>query len=185
MEHNSTFPIKQNELDALRDEATSYLKSVQWEQGQRARNKDNGKQDESILLFLSKAKGGGAQDVASVSKSILALKKRLLPDSIAIPLHLNETLFAVQEGLALGIWIKDNYYDSSGLSSLSERKSTLDNSGKREYESKMHTATAFMLFAAAYKILHDLKPVASDDLSVMMNKFAGIPEVSLISPLII
>jgi len=41
MEHNSTFPIKQNELDMLRDEATSYLKSVQWEQGQRAKNKEN------------------------------------------------------------------------------------------------------------------------------------------------
>lgn len=40
MEHNSTFPIKQSELDMLRDEATSYLKSVQWEQGQRAKNKD-------------------------------------------------------------------------------------------------------------------------------------------------
>ena len=33
MEHNSTFPIKQTELDMLRDEASSYLKSVQWEQG--------------------------------------------------------------------------------------------------------------------------------------------------------
>ena len=42
----------------------------------------------------------------------------------------------------------------------------------------MHTATAFMLFSTAYKILHDLKPYASDDLSVMKQKFAGIPEVS-------
>ena len=185
MEHNSTFPIKQNELDMLRDEATSYIKSVQWEQGQRARNKDKDAQDDSILLYLSRANGGnGASvDVTSVSKTILALKKRLLPDSVAIPLQLNQTLYAIQEGLTLGIWIKDSYYDASGLSSLSERKSTLDNSGKREYESKMHTATAFMLFATAYKILNDLKPIASDDLSVMKNKFAGLPEVSFMSPL--
>ena len=185
MEHNSTFPIKQNELDMLRDEATSYIKSVQWEQGQRARNKDKDAQDDSILLYLSRANGGnGASvDVTSVSKTILALKKRLLPDSVAIPLKLNQTLYAIQEGLTLGIWIKDSYYDASGLSSLSERKSTLDNSGKREYESKMHTATAFMLFATAYKILNDLKPIASDDLSVMKNKFAGLPEVSFMSPL--
>jgi len=184
MEHNSTFPIKQNELDALRDEATSYIKSVQWEQGQRAKNKENNGKDESILLYLSRAQGGnGGVEVTSVSKTILALKKRLLPDSVAIPIHLNETLFAVQEGITLGIWIKDSYYDASGLSSLSERKSVLDNSGKREYESKMHTATAFMLFATAYNILHNLKPHASDDLSVMKNKFAGIPEVSFMSPL--
>ena len=184
MEHNSTFPIKQNEVDMLREEATSYIKSVQWEQGQRARNKENDDKDESILLYLSRAKGGnGATDVVSVSKSVLALKKRLLPESVAIPIFLNQTLYAVQEGLALGIWIKDSYYDASGLSSLSERKSVLDSSGKREYESKMQTATAFMLFSAAYKILHDLKPVASDDLSVMKNKFAGIPEVSIMSPL--
>lgn len=26
MQHNSTFPIKQNELDMLRDEASGYLK---------------------------------------------------------------------------------------------------------------------------------------------------------------
>jgi hypothetical protein len=183
MEHNSTFPIKQNELDMLREEATSYIKSVQWEQSLRAKNKDNDDSNDSILLYLSKAKGASSTDIVSVSKSILSLKKRLLPDSVAIPLKLNQTLYAIQEGIAMGIWIKDNYYDSSGLSSLIERKSTLNNDGKREYESKMHTATAFMLFATAYKILHDLKPFASDDLSVMKQKFAGIPEVSLMSPL--
>lgn len=183
MEHNSTFPIKQNELDMLRDEATSYIKSIQWEQGQRAKNRDKEAKDESILLYLSRAKGNGGAEITSVSKTILELKKRLLPESIAIPLHLNQTLFAVQEGLTLGIWIKDSYYDASGLSSLAENKSALDSSGRREYESKMQTATAFMLFASAYKILHDLKLHASDDLTVMKNKFAGIPEVSLMSPL--
>jgi AAA+ superfamily predicted ATPase len=183
MEHNSTFPIKQNELDMLRDEATSYLKSIQWEQGQRAKNKDSDAKDESILLYLSRANNGSSVAVTSVSKTILALKKRLLPESVALPLYLNQTLYAVQEGLTLGIWIKDSFYDASGLSALSENKSALDNSGKREYESKMHTSTAFMLFATAYKILHDLKPHASDDLSVMKQKFAGIPEVSLMTPL--
>ncbi|MEJ2112979.1 MAG: AAA family ATPase [Flavobacteriaceae bacterium] len=184
MEHNSTFPIKQTELDMLREEATSYLKSIQWEQGQRAKNKDKESKDESILLYLSRANNGSNTiETTSVSKTILALKKRLLPESVAIPLNLNQTLYAVQEGITLGIWIKDSYYDASGLSSLSERKSVLDNSGKREYESKMQTATAFMLFSTAYNILHNLKTVASDDLSVMKQKFAGIPEVSLMSPL--
>ncbi|OUS00855.1 hypothetical protein A9Q86_08870 [Flavobacteriales bacterium 33_180_T64] len=183
MEHNSTFPIKQNELDMLRDEATSYIKSIQWEQGQRAKNKDKDAKDESILLYLSRANNGSSASITSVSKTILELKKRLLPESIAIPIHLNQTLFAVQEGITLGIWIKDSYYDASGLSSLAENRSALDNSGKREYESKMQTATAFMLFSTAYKVLHDLKPIASDDLSVMKNKFAGIPEVSVLSPL--
>ena len=183
MEHNSTFPIKKNELDVLRDEASGYLKSIQWEQSQRAKNKDKEAKDESILLFLSKAKGGGASELTSVSKTILALKKRLLPDSVALPVFLNQTLYAVQEGLTLGIWIKDSYNDASGLSSLAEKRSALDASGKREFESKMQTATAFQLFATAYKILHDLKPHASDDLSVMKQKFAGIPEVSFFSPL--
>lgn len=183
MEHNSTFPIKQNELDMLRDEATSYLKSIQWEQSQRAKNKDNDGKDESILLYLSRANNGSNVSVSSVSKTILALKKRLLPESVALPVYLNQTLFVVQEALTLGIWIKDSYYDASGLSSLSENKSGLDTSGKREYESKMMTATAFMLFAMAYKVLHDLKPHASDDLAVMKQKFAGIPEVSFMTPL--
>lgn len=184
MEHNSTFPIKLTELDMLRDEASSYLKSVQWEQGARAKNKDKDAKDESILLYLSRANNGtNTAEITSVSKTILALKKRLLPDSVAIPIYLNQTLYAVQEGITLGIWIKDSYYDASGLSSLNENKSALDTNGKREFESKMHTATAFMLFATAYKILHDLKPYASDDLSVMKQKFAGIPEVSILSPL--
>lgn len=168
----------------LRDEAASYLKSIQWEQGQRAKNKDKDAKDDSILLYLSRANNGSnIAETTSVSKTILELKKRLLPDSIAIPVLLNQTLYAVQEGLTLGIWIKDSYYDASGLSSLNERKASLDSMGKREYESKMHTATAFMLFSAAYHILHNLKPYASDDLSVMKQKFAGIPEVSLLSPL--
>ncbi|MGB1308727.1 MAG: AAA family ATPase [Oceanihabitans sp.] len=183
MEHNSTFPIKQNELDMLRDEATAYLKSVQWEQGLRAKNKDNNGKDESILLYLSRANNGSNVNITSVSKTILSLKKRLLPESVAIPLCLNQALYALQEGITLGIWIKDSFYDASGLSSLNENKSALDANGKREYESKMHTATAFFLFATAYKILHDLKPHASDDLSVMKQKFAGIPEVSFLSPL--
>ena len=46
-------------------------------------------------------------------------------------------------------------------------------SGKREYESKMHTATAFMLYATAYKILHDLKPHTSDDLSCNEAEVCG------------
>ncbi len=183
MEHNSTFPIKQTELDMLRDEATSYLKSIQWEQGARAKNRDKDAKDDSILLYLSRANNGSNTEITSVSKTILALKKRLLPDSVAIPVLLNQTLFAVQEGITMGIWVKDSYYDASGLSSLSENKSALDANGKREFESKMHTATAFMLFSSAYKILHDLKPHASDDLSVMKQKFAGIPEVSLLSPI--
>lgn len=183
MEHNSTFPIKQNELDVLRDEATGYIKSIQWEQGSKAKSREKDAKDDSILLYLSRANNGSNVEVTSISKTILALKKRLLPDSIAIPVHLNQTLFALQEGLTLGIWIKDAYYDASGLSSLNERKSLLDNSGKRTYESKLQTATAFQLFATSYKILHDLKPLASDDLSVMKQKFAGIPEVSFMSPL--
>jgi AAA+ superfamily predicted ATPase len=183
MEHNSTFPIKQNELDVLRDEASGYLKSVQWEQSARAKNKDKDAKEDSILLYLSRANNGSNLSITAVSKTILGLKKRLLPNSIAIPVYLNQTLFAVQEGITLGIWIKDNYYDSSGLSSLNERKAALDAQGKREFESKMQTATAFQLFATAYKVVYDLKPHASDDLSVMNQKFAGIPEVSLLSPL--
>nr|WP_298995302.1 AAA family ATPase [uncultured Polaribacter sp.] len=183
MEHNSTFPIKQNELDMLRDEATDYIKSIQWEQGNKAKSREKEAKDDSILLYLSRANNGSNVSITSVSKTILALKKRLLPDSIAIPVHLNQTLFAIQEGLTLGIWIKDAFYDASGLSSLNERKSALDHSGKREFESKLQTATAFQLFATSYKTLHDLKPFASDDLSVMKQKFAGIPEVSLLSPL--
>ena len=183
MEHNTTFPIKLSELATLRDEATSYLKGVQWEQGSKAQRRDKNQKDESILLYLSKATNGGGSDVTSVSKTILALKKRLLPDSVAIPLHLNQALYALQEGITTGIWLKDSYFDASGLSILNERKSTLDNSGRREYESKMHTATAFMLFGTAYRILFDIKETASDDLSVMKNKFAGIPELSFMSPL--
>ena len=183
MNQNSTFPIKLSELELLREEAASYLKSVQWEQGARAKQRDKDAKEESILLYLSRANNGSsAVEITSVSKTILALKKRLLPDSVALPLYLNQTLYAVQEGLTLGVWIKDSYYDASGLSSLNENKAALDTNGKREFESKMHTATAFMLFAKAYKILHDLKPYASDDLSIMQQKFAGIPELSLLSP---
>lgn len=183
MEHNSTFPIKLSELNALRDEATSYLKGIQWEQGGKAKSRDKSKKDESILLYLSKANGTAANEVTSVSRTILSLKKRLLPDSVAIPLHLNRALFALQEGLTMGIWLKDNYSDASGLSTLNERKSTLDVAQRREYDSKQQTATAFMLHGIACRILFDLKPVASDDLSVMKNKFAGIPELSVLSPL--
>lgn len=183
MEHNSTFPIKKTELAALRDEATSYLKGVQWDQSYKAKNRDRKEKDDSILLYLSKATGNSASEVISVSKTVLGLKKKLLPDSVAIPLHLNEALYALQEGITLGIWLKDSYYDSSGLSGLNERKSTLDNSQRREFDSKQQTATAFMLFGTAYRILYSLKNEASDDLSVMKNKFAGVPELSFMSPI--
>ncbi|HMB62656.1 MAG TPA: AAA family ATPase [Eudoraea sp.] len=183
MEHSSTFPIKATELESLRNEASSYLKGIQWEQGGKAKRRDRDQKDDSILLYLSKASGKTTNEVISVSRTILALKKRLLPDSVAIPLYLNRSLYELQEGITMGIWLKDSYYDSSGLSSLNERKSTLDVSRRREYDSKLQTATAFMLYGTAYRILYGLKPVASDDLSVMKNKFAGIPELSLMSPL--
>lgn len=182
MEHNTTFPIKQNELEALREEAASYLKGVQWDQGLKAKNRNKDDQDDSILLYLSKATGNGKSEVTSVSKTILNLKKRLLNDSIAIPLYLNQSLMALQEGISMGIWLKDSYSDASGLSAMQEQRGNLDGSRRREYDSKMHTATAFMLYGIAYKTLFDLIPNASDDLSVLKNKFAGIPEVSLASP---
>ncbi len=183
MERNSTFPIKLSELDTLRDEATSYLKSIEWEQGFKAKSRDNNKDNDSILLYLSKANGNHTSNVVSVSKSILKLKKRLLPNSVAIPLHLNQSLYALQEGITLAIWLKDSYFDASGLTMLNERKATFDSQQRREYDSKLQTATAFMLFGLAYYTLHLIKPYASDDLSVMKNKFSGIPELSLLSPL--
>ena len=184
MEQNATFPIKQIELEKLRDEASSYLKTVYWEQGLRAKNKENSKQQDNILLFLSKAtNGSSAVDSTSVSKTILKLKKKLLPDSLAIPLKLNKTLMVLQDAITIGLWLKDAYYDSSGLSVLHEKKATLDNVQKREFESKMQTATAFMLFGIAYATLYHIKEDANDDLSVMKNKFAGIPELALTKPL--
>ena len=94
MEHNSTFPIKQNELDMLRDEASGYLKSVQWEQSNRAKSKEKDTKDDSILLYLSRANSGSNVEITSVSKTILALKKRLLPDSIAIESATNKEPFS-------------------------------------------------------------------------------------------
>ncbi len=183
MEHNSTFPIKLSELEALRDEATSYLKGIQWEQGNKAKSRDKNVADTSIMMYLAKANGTATNEVISISKTILSLKKRLLPDSVAIPLRLNQALLALQEGLTMAIWLRDNYADASGLSALSEKLSTLDAGQRHEFDSKQQTATAFMLYGCAYRILYELKPTVSDDLAVMKNKFAGIPELSLMSPL--
>lgn len=183
MQHNSTFPIKNVELKNLRDEATSYLKGIQWDQGYKAKSKEKDKQDDSILLYLSKATGKATNEITSVSKTVLSLKKKLLPDSVAIPLQLNKALYALQEGITLGLWLRDSYSDTSGFSTLNERKEALDASGRREFDSKQHTATAFMLFGMAYYIQYQLRDVASDDLTVLKNKFAGIPEISLVSPI--
>jgi len=183
MEKQPTFPIKKTELIILREEASSFIKGVQWEQGHKARNRDRNKEQEDILLYLSKATGSGSSNAISISKTILSLKKRLLPDSVALPLALNETLFHLQEALAIGLWIRDSYYDASGLSILHEKRSALSTEQHKEYESKQQTATAFMLFSLSYYIISKLKEKASEDNQVMHNKFAGIPEVSLVSPM--
>jgi len=182
MEHTSTFPIKRSELELLRDEAAAYLKSIQWEPSQRVKNKMEDPQDSSILFYLSRANNGSQMETVSVSKTVLGLKKRLLPESIALPVNLNFALFALQEAITLSLWVKDSYYDSSGLAGLLDHKGQISSTAKVSYNNKMQTATAFMLFSLAYKVLYDLKPVASDNLTVMQQKFSGIPEVSLQSP---
>ncbi|MBC8755671.1 AAA family ATPase [Kordia sp. YSTF-M3] len=183
MEKQPTFPIKKTELIILREEASSFIKGVQWEQGYKARNRDGNKEQEDILLYLSKATGNAGANAISISKTILNLKKRLLPDSVALPLALNETLFHLQESLAIGLWIRDSYYDASGLSILHEKRTGLSTDQRKEYESKQQTATAFMVFSLSYYIVSRLKEKASEDNKVMQNKFAGIPEVSLLSPM--
>ena len=55
MEKQQSFPIKLSELELYRQEATRYLISSSWEQSARARNRD-GKDNDNILLFLSKEK---------------------------------------------------------------------------------------------------------------------------------
>ncbi|MCH2194017.1 AAA family ATPase [Kordia sp.] len=182
MEKQPTFPIKKTELTILREEASSFIKSAQWKQGYKARSRDGNKEQEDILLYLSKAKGNADGNAISISKTILSLKKRLLPDSVALPLSLNETLFNLQEAIAIGLWIRDSYYDSSGLSILHEKRAGLSADQRKEYESKQQTATAFMLFSLAYYVVSKLKEKASEENTVMGNKFAGIPEVSLLSP---
>ncbi|MEM6718051.1 MAG: AAA family ATPase [Bacteroidota bacterium] len=182
MEKQPTFPIKKTELQILREEASSFIKSVQWEQGYKARNRDGNKEQEDILLYLSKAKGSGSTNAISISKTILSLKKRLLPDSVALPLALNETLFQLQEAIAIGLWIRDSYYDASGLSILHEKRAGLSAGQRKEYESKQQTATAFMVFSLAYYVVTKLKEKSSEENTVMQNKFAGIPEVSLLTP---
>jgi AAA+ superfamily predicted ATPase len=183
MEKQPTFPIKKTELIILREEASSFIKGVQWEQGYKARNRDQNKEQEDILMYLSKATGNAGANSISISKTILNLKKRLLPDSVALPLALNETLFHLQESLAIGLWIRDSYYDASGLSILHEKRTGLSTDQRKEYESKQQTATAFMVFSLSYYIVSKLKEKASEDNKVMQNKFAGIPEVSLLSPM--
>lgn len=183
MEKQPTFPIKKTELTILREEASSFIKGVQWEQGYKARSRDGNKEQEDILLYLSKATGNAGANAISISKTILSLKKRLLPDSVALPLALNETLFNLQEALAIGLWIRDSYYDASGLSILHEKRAGLSADQRKEYESKQQTATAFMVFSISYFILSKMKEKASEDNKVMQNKFAGIPEVSMLSPM--
>ncbi len=183
MEKQPTFPIKKTELIILREEASSFIKGVQWEQGYKARNRDGNKEQDDILLYLSKATGNASSNAISISKTILNLKKRLLPDSVALPLALNETLFHLQEAIAIGLWIRDSYYDASGLSILHEKRAGLSTDQRKEYESKQQTATAFMGFSLSYYIVSKLKEKASEDNQVMLNKFAGIPEVSLLSPM--
>ncbi len=182
MEHNQSFPIKLNELEHYRQEATRYLISCVWEQSNSARNRE-GQDHDNILLFLSKATGGSASGAKTETfGSIKTLMKKLLPNSIALPPALSQTSYALQEAIAIGNWVRESYADASGLSTLREKLSTLDNSGKREFESKQQTGTSFMLFSIASFVLYHLRPFANGDLAVMNNKFAGLPEVSVVSP---
>ena len=76
MEKQPTFPIKKTELAILREEASSFIKGIQWEQGYKAKNREQDKQQEDILMYLSKATGKAGADVVSISKTILSLKKK-------------------------------------------------------------------------------------------------------------
>lgn len=184
MEHNQSFPIQLSELEQYRQEATRFLISTSWEQSMRARNKDGNKPND-VLLFLSRATGGADSAGGEKTETFSTMKmlmKRLLPNAIALPPALSQTSYALQEAIAIGCWVRDSYYDASGISTLRENQSNLDANGKREFESKMQTGTAFMLFSIASFALHNLRGQASSDLSVMKNKFAGLPEVSIITP---
>lgn len=184
MEHNQSFPIKNSELALYRQEATRYLISTSWEQSNRARSKD-GQSTKDVLHFLSRATAGG--DAANGEKvetfsTIKNLMKRLLPNAIALPPALGQTSYVMQEALAIGCWVRDSYYDASGVSALRENQNNLDSDRKKEFERKMQTGTAFMLFSISSYAVHHLRLAASSDLSVMKNKFAGLPELSIMTP---
>jgi len=181
MEQHQSFPIKLAELNDYRQEATRYLISCTWDQSMRSRQKEE-KDAENILLFLSKATSGVDGQKCETFGSMKTLMKRLLPNAIALPPSLSNTSYALQEGIAIGSWARDSFEDASGLTGLRQKQSSLDASGKKEFEYKMQTGSAFMLFAVASYIVHQLSPHASKDLGLMKNKFAGIPEVSFLAP---
>ena len=171
------FPIKAEELNKLKDEQTSYLKSVSW-------HPDRGKfKSETIdLSFLmhSKTLDLGKDDEISILKNAV----RISDDRIILSNTVNFVVNAVRDGLCIGKHLAELYKKASGLETLSGRnkEGSLHLSEHPEFHDKLETQSAIYIFCAASYIIWRLKDYRSDETASVNIEFGGIPEITIAKP---
>jgi len=188
MERKSAFPIGKKDVEGYVEDAGSLLKSVSYQPSHRAGKKMKNKSEESAgdagaLFNMAFGKGGSAGQGVSITNVIGQIRSRLFPKTVSIPKKSNKALSTLQEAIALGLYLKDQYAKASGLEDLEQqvRSGGVDSAKKIELEAKQQTASSIAVFTTAYFMVHQLSG-EHPSMDAIRNKFGGVPEVNLTTP---
>ncbi|MFT7588785.1 MAG: hypothetical protein ACI959_000997 [Limisphaerales bacterium] len=179
MERNESplLPIKSEDIRALKEEMTQYIKSASWKPDKR--KVENEKIDLGFLM-QNKTLGIDQEDSTSIMKEAI----RISDDRMLLTTTVAHVVNVVRDGMCIGKHVSKLYEQSSGLEQLllRNREGRLHQSEQPEFHDKMETASAVLLFVSSYFIVWRLNEDHDDQVNAINIEFGGVPEVKLSRP---
>lgn len=175
----NAFQIKETDLKDPRSKSVGYITAVSYTPSKLA---DQNTNTINAVVNMALAVRSQSNDKVSLQNTIKILRDKFMANTLLIPIKLNIALMAIQEGLAVALYIKGEYEKASNLTTLLQKK---EKSGKlvgdeaAEFDAKQETATAITHFVWAAYVVHALTNEAS---STGFAKFDKIPEISKLQP---
>jgi len=166
-------PIKDEQLSALDDRATAFLKQVRYVPKATV-------EGDAAPGTLEWRRSPVADIPQEREVSLFKLAYALNPKKILLPDKANHVLQAIWQGIRIGAHLSALYTQASGLNILMGRneRRELEGSDKVEFRDKNTTAAAISIFAAAYYVSWELSRVDGES----KIDIDGVPEINLQSP---
>lgn len=181
----NAFEIKLLSLEETRKKAVEYMRAVSYTPSQLANNKSNNNNAtiNSIVSMAVSVRAQSEKITTQFNDCIKTLRDQFAPNAMIIPTKLNNAFLAIQEGLAIALYVKSQYENSSNLTTLQQRKASngkLVGDESAEFSSKLETCTAVTLFVWASYVIYALTKDSTN--GTAFSKFSGIPEIGKLDP---
>ncbi len=171
---DSFLPITMKELESHMAWANQVMKAAQWQPQRRLIRGEKGLNIDQI----------SAPEQTRETVSLLALARELSGGTEILTSEVNRVLEAIRNGVAIGMYVSQQYVKRSGLEDLQQqnRSQQMSSAQQAEFNSKTTVASAIAIFVASSFIARELSSFEDGKVSVIKVDYTGVPELVFRSP---